>query len=72
MNKEIFYNYCPIIQFVDYYSNKWKATAKKNSRGDESGTVKQLSLCDNCLFMPPLSGNKSSFAVMIMRHKEPI
>lgn len=29
MNKEIFYNYCPIIQFVDYYSNKWKATANK-------------------------------------------
>ena len=25
MNKEIFYNYCPIIQIVDYFSNKWKA-----------------------------------------------
>lgn len=37
MNKEIFYNYCPIIQFVDYFSNKWKTAVRKTSHGGRSG-----------------------------------
>lgn len=46
MNKEIFYNYCPIIQFVDYFSNKWKTAVRKTSHGGRSGPIPLLFFCD--------------------------